>query len=135
MRSAKSADRRSGGSPVHPDVVGRTSVFDRQMVWKGVVVSFLSTILGDNPEEQAARETNKKRELDFAYEQFEWNAEPLLWMGKLDEVKDLFVKYAVDSQMKNPGDEGNILLEYDEIVKRLVRKPRESIRRGWFDDI
>lgn len=95
-------------------------------------MSFLSAIFGSDPEALAEREAKKRKELEFSYKEFEWKAAPLLQMGKLDEVKDLFVKHAVESQMKNPGDEGNILLEYDQIVKRLVRKPRENVRRGWF---
>lgn len=98
-------------------------------------MSFLSGIFGDGGARRAELENRRQKELSFSYEEFRWKAEPLVTMGKTDELVDLFVMYAVESQIKNPGEEGQILLEFDRIVKELIRKPRENIRRGRFDGI
>ena len=97
-------------------------------------MSFLSEIFGGGEARRDEQEARRRRELDFAYQEFEWKAAPLLATGELDDLKDLFVRYAVVAQMKNPGEEGEILSEFDRIVKDLMRKPRENVRRGWFDD-
>lgn len=98
-------------------------------------MSIFSEIFGGEGGGMAEQAARRQKELSFAYKDFRWKAEPLLVMGKTEELTELFVKCTVDSQMKNTGEEGQILLEYDRIVKRLVRKPREKIRRGAFDDI
>ena len=98
-------------------------------------MSFLSAIFGDGDARRAEQEAHKRRELEFAYDEFDWKAAPLLQMGNREELTELFVRCTVDAQMKNPGDEGEILLEFDRIVKDLMRKPRENVRRGLFRDI